>query len=153
MDLSTITVADFKARFYRDFQYQTVRDQAINNVFDPDFVQDRDIEIAFEESKPLFNQGLFGDDSAIRSAYLYLTAHTLCCNINAANAGINNPSSMPVTGRSVGSVSESYLIPDAYKENPILAAYTQTSYGLKYLAAALPGMTGNVVTVLGWTHP
>jgi hypothetical protein len=151
VDLSTITVADFKARFYRDFTYSEANTNTIPAITDPDFVQSQDIENAFTDAKALFNQSLLPDDDAIRAAYLYLTAHCMCLNIRAANDGINSPGQQPVNSRSVGSVSESYTIPTEYTENPILAGYTATSYGLKYLQMVLPYMVGNVVGVFGIT--
>lgn len=153
MDLSTITVSDFKARFYRDFTYATVPDQVIPAIPDPEFVQDQDITNAFGEAQTMFNQCLFGNDASIAIGYLLLTAHLMCLNINAAMAGLNSTGSFPVTARSVGSVSESYQIPTEYTENPILAGYTQTAYGLKYLAMVLPMLVGNVGAVWGGTTP
>lgn len=153
MDLNTITIAQFKGRFNRDFVYATVPDSIKSAIPDPDYVEDQDIQNAFNDAQSVFNQGLFPNDTVLTLGYLYLSAHMLCCNINAANAGINNPASMPVNARSVGSVSESYTIPTEYTENPILAAYTQTSYGLKYLAIVLPAMVGNIMAVNGGTNP
>lgn len=153
MDLSLITVADFKARFYRDFTYKGVVNPAIPFEADPDFVQDQDITNAFDDAKQLLNQGLFSDDSGIRLGYLYLTAHCLVLNIGNANAGLGATANMPVSSRSVGSVSESYAIPERYLKEPIFQPYIGTAYGLKYLTMVMPAMTGNVVSVHGATRP
>lgn len=154
MDLSTITIADFKARFYRDFKYQEVSTPAIPTVYDSDFIQDQDIQNAFNDAQPLLNQGLFSDSATITTGYLYLTAHCLSLNIKAADGGVNSTGTgaFPVQSRSVGSVSESYLIPDAYKDDPILAQYAQTAYGQKYLAMVLPLLRGNMTGIYGGAH-
>lgn len=153
MDLSTITISQFKARFNRDFQYQNVPDAALNSIPDPDFIQDQDITNAFADAQVSLNQALLPDDPTITIAYLYLTAHCLCVNIQAANGGINNPAAMPVNARNVGSVSESYTIPEEYTESAQLATYTQTSYGLKYLSIMLPYLVGNFGAVCAVTNP
>lgn len=117
------------------------------------WVQDSDITRAFAEAQIVFNQGLFGTDAQITIGYLYMTAHYLCNDLKAAASGVNGQASFPVSSRAVGSVSEAYAIPRAYTENPILAMYTQTPYGMKFLALALPGMTGNMVAVWGGALP
>lgn len=163
MDLTTITVAQFKARFYRDFSYENqnpTQAQPVppENTF---IVQDLDIENAYLDAQALFNQGLFGGcnsnggNTALIPAYLYLSAHCLALNIQAASTGINSSGTgaFPVASRSVGSVSESYMIPDSYKDDPILAQYTQTAYGQKYLALVLPFLRGNTVAVWGGALP
>lgn len=191
MDLSTITAADFKALFSRDFPYLPEYDpdalynsgeqvyytttrlfykcmvdgttgvapntdstkwQKIADDVD-NYISDADITKAFAEAKVVFNQALFGDDATIELAYLYLTAHYLCIDIRNAMRGISATGAFPVTGRTVGSVSESYGIPTAYTDNPIFAMYSQTGYGLKYFSFVLPNLVGNIGVVAGWTHP
>lgn len=117
------------------------------------WIQDADITRAFAEAQVCFNQGLFGTDAQIALGYLYMTAHYLCNDIKASRGGVNSSASFPVTSRSVGSVSEAYAIPEAYAKNPILSMYTQTAYGMKFLAMALPNMTGNMVAVWGGARP
>lgn len=156
MDLSTITVAQFKNRFYRDFLFTNQNpNQEQCPPENPEIIQDIDIQNAFADAMPMINQCLFpAGDGAITNGYLYLTAHCLCLNIKAADAGINSTGSgaFPVASRSVGSVSESYQIPDAYKDDPILAQYAQTAYGQKYLAMVLPFLRGNMVALFGGAH-
>lgn len=117
------------------------------------WIQDADITRAFAEALIVCNQGLFGTDAQVTLGYLYLTAHYLCNDIKASLAGVNSTGGFPVSSRSVGSVSESYSIPEAYTQNPILAMYTQSSYGMKYLALALPNMVGNMQAVWGGSLP
>ncbi len=145
MDLNTITTQDFKTRFHRNFNY--------TNVSDPDYVGNQDITNAFGEAKITFNQTLFGNDDDITLAYLYLTAHFMCVDIAMANGGVNSQANFPVSARTVGSVSESYAVPEAYTQSANLSYYTQTAYGLKYLAMVLPRLVGNFGHVYGGTTP
>ncbi len=145
MDLDTITIDDFKARFTRDFNY-TAPDN-------PDYVSDQDITNGFGEAQAAINQGLFSSDAVITLAYLLLTAHFVCSDLRAAAAGVWAPGAMPISSSGMGAASESYQIPEAYSKNPLLAMYTQTAYGMRYLQMALPNMTGNVVVVAGATQP
>lgn len=118
-----------------------------------DYVSDDDIERAFQEAKILFNQGLWGDDDQIKLGYLYLTAHYLVNDLRATAAGLAGTGYFPVSSRSVGNVSESYFIPDAYKDNPAFAFLSQSAYGMKYLSLVGPRLIGNVVAVFGRTQP
>ena len=149
MDLNSITVAAFKAYFTRDFPYLPPGSPSPP---DPQFVSDADITKAFGEAQMAFNQGLFGDDNGITIAYLYLTAHFLCIDLRAALAGISGAGTFPVSGRSVGNVSENYMIPEAYSDDPYIAMFTATSYGVKYLTLLLPNLRGNVFAVFGGTN-
>lgn len=116
------------------------------------YVLDADITKAFAEAKILFNTGLFETDSQIQLAYLYLTAHYLVNDIQTANQGLQSSASFPVNSRSVGSVSESYSIPDRYLKDPAMSFYTRSGYGLKYLSLVLPKLVGNVISVQGKTQ-
>ena len=192
MDLSTITVADFKAKFFRDFPYLSAITydssetyNAGDEVYYPtsnlfysalqdgltgvtpgsdnlkwakyadsltNWIMDADITNAFAEAQVCFNQALLGTDDEITLGYLYMVAHYLCIDIRNSFAGIQGTGGFPVASRSVGSVAESYQIPEAFRENPTLAMYAQTSYGQKYLALVLPKTVGNMVAVLGGTN-
>lgn len=192
MDLTTITVTDFKNQFTRDFAYLPNWDPAQlyntgNQVYyaptllfykalidgvpigtTPDtlapnwaqyvdsinnYVLDSDIINAFAEAMVVLNQGLYGPDSTIRMAYLYLTAHFLVNDLKTSAQGIASTGNYPVSARTVGSVSESYSIPEAYLEDPILSFYTKSGYGLKYLNMTLPNTVGNIGVVYGATQP
>lgn len=118
-----------------------------------DFITDEDIERAFAEAKMSFNISLWGDDDSIKLAYLYCAAFWLAYDIKAAQGGIGGASSMPVTSRSVGSVSESYGLPNAYMDEPMFAMYASNPWGLKYLQLALPRIRGNVMGIAGRTLP
>ncbi len=199
MDLTTITVDDFKALFFRDFPYfssiqydPTAVYNAGDEVFFPanrlfyqcgvdnttgvapypppaapaispwtkyqddsdNWIQDADITKAFSEAMICFNQQFFSSDANIKIGYLYMTAHYLVIDIQAALAGgINATGNFPTTNRTVGSVSAGYAIPEAYMKNPQLAQYATTAYGLKYLTMVLPQMVGNINAVYGGAQP
>ena len=192
MDLTTITVDDFKDQFPRDFPYLPVWDvgalyntgeRVYYNVTElfydalqdgvvgvtPDsgapswstpvadnvnnYVLDSDIERAFAEARINFNQALYSTEEEITLVYLYLTAHYLVIDIQNATQGLESNSSYPVSSRSVGSVSESYDIPTAYREDPTFSYFSQTGYGLKYLSLMIPRIVGNVGVVFGSTTP
>lgn len=143
MDVSEITVADFKAHFVRDFSYGSTSDT----------VMDADISKAFTEASVNFNTALFSTDDQIKMAFLYLAAHYLVSDLQNAVAGLNQNSPNIVASRSVGSVSESYAIPEAYLKDPTIAYLSKTGYGQKYLSLVLPALVGNVASVAGWTQP
>jgi hypothetical protein len=117
------------------------------------WVQDSDITTAFGEAIALFNPALYPVDANSTQAYLYLTAHFLANDLKSALAGISAPGGFPLSSRSVGSVSEGYSVPDAYLEDPILAGYTTSAYGMKFLALTLPALRGNVRAVFGQALP
>ena len=190
MDLTTITTAQFQAKFFRDFPYlpdysatatynanktvyynglfYTAIQNGLINILpdsdatkwqlvaglDPnDYVQTQDITNAFAEAQAVFNQSLFGSNANITLAYLYLTAHYLVNDLRTAAQGVDSTGAFPVSARSVGSMSESYQIPDSYKNNPQLAFFTSSGYGMKFLSLLLPNLVGNVVAVFGGTNP
>lgn len=158
MDLTTITVAQFKTRFYRDFSYQN-QNPSQTAIRPPEegepIVQDIDITNAFTSAQAVINVCLFGGEAELTEAYLLLSAHFLCVNINNSLIGIksNGSSAFAVASRTVGSVSEAYEIPEAYKQNPVLMQYAQTAYGQQYLMFVTPKLIGNLNPVWGGAQP
>ena len=115
------------------------------------YIQDADILRAFNEAKVNFNAALFGDDDTIKMVFLYLAAHYLVIDLNNAM----NPLGMGFMGftqsKSVGSVSESYAVPQWMLNNAILSQYATTGYGRKYLSLIQPYLVGNIIFVPGRT--
>lgn len=115
------------------------------------YIQDSDILRAFNEAKINFNANLFSDDDTIKMVFLYLAAHYLVVDLNNAQ----NPLAMGFMGftqsKSVGSVSESYGIPQWMLNNQVLSAYAQTGYGRKYLSLIQPYLIGNIMLIPGGT--
>lgn len=153
MNLDSITVDDFKSLFFRDFQYLPSDPSGLSPDQKLKYVWDQDITRAFSEARILFNQGLFGTDDQIKMAFLYLAAHYLVTDLKTAASGSGGGGGAGVlTGRTVGNVSESYEVPQAYKDNPAFALLSRTGYGLKYLSLVIPRLVGNVAAVCGATR-
>lgn len=185
IDISTITVDDFKSLFTRDFPYlplfiegQTYFKEDIvyyeNNFYSslidsntqlptdtaswkivPDsvnnYIQDSDIERAFLEAKVNFNPGLFSDDDIAKMMFLYLAAHYLIIDLTNAINPFGGGFVGLTQSKSVGSVSESYAIPQWMLNNPTLSMYAQTGYGRKYLSLIQPYLVGNIILSRGRT--
>lgn len=115
------------------------------------YIQDSDIMRAFKEAKVNFNAGLFGDDDIVKMVFLYLAAHYLVIDLNNAM----NPLAMGFMGftqsKSVGSVSQSFALPDFVTRNAALSQYMQTGYGAKYVSLIYPYLVGNVLFFKGKT--
>lgn len=65
--------------------------------------------------------------------------------MNASNGG------GIVASKSVGSVSESYSIPQWMLNNPTFSMYAQNGYGRKYLSLIQPFLVGNIILSKGAT--
>lgn len=115
------------------------------------YIQDADIMRAFKEANVNFNAGLFGDDDTIKMVFLYLAAHYLVIDLNNAM----NPLGMGFMGftqsKSVGSVSQSFALPQWMLNNAILSQYAQTGYGRKYLSLIQPYLVSNIIFIPGRT--
>jgi Protein of unknown function (DUF4054) len=117
------------------------------------YVQDADITSAFAQAQQMFNSALFSSDQFIKLGYLYLTAHFMSLDLRTAFAGVQSRGENAVVSRGVGSINESYSIPQRFLDDPILSEYTKTGYGMKYLNMVLPQLTGNVSVAGGTTQP
>ena len=102
------------------------------------YIQDSDIERAFEEAASTFNGGFFDDCSTAGMYFCYVAAHYLVIDINNALNGLAISFNGFVQSKSVGSVSESYGIPQWIMNNPTYALLAQTGYGRKYLLYIIP---------------
>lgn len=115
------------------------------------YIQDSDIERAFKEAKVNFRPDFFEDDETAEMVFYYLAAHYLIIDL----MNRMNPLSLGYKGltqsKSVGSVSESYAIPQWMLNNQILGTYAQTGYGRKYLSLIQPYLIGNIILTPGRT--
>lgn len=144
MAFNNPAVADFKNQFFRDFPYGT----------DPSTsVLDQDITSAFQFVNVNINPDLFGDQGSYTLGYLLLSAHFLVMNLRASSQGLNGQFNFLQQSKSVGSVSESFGIPQRVLDNPEWAMLCKTNYGAQYLQIILPQMAGQVYTVAGSTRP
>lgn len=144
MAFTNPTIGDFKSFFVRDFPYGT----------DPSTsILDQDIANAYIETNVNMPQNLWADQAAYNLGYLLLSAHFLVTNIQASSQGIAGQFNWNQTSKSVGSVSESFEIPQRIKDNPEFAWLTKTNYGARYLMLILPQLAGQMWNAFGSTRP
>jgi hypothetical protein len=138
------SITDNNTALPTDTEYWELVNDSVNN-----YISDADILRAFEEAKVNFNANLFKDDGTAEMVFYYLAAHYLVIDLNNAM----NPLAMGFMGftqsKSVGSVSESYGIPQWMLNNDVLGLYAQTGYGRKYLSLIRPYMIGNIILTPG----
>ena len=102
------------------------------------YVQDTDIQRAFEEAKGSFNSALFHDCNTAQLYFCYVAAHYLVMDLNNAQNALAMGFNGMVASKSVGSVSESYGLPAWIMNSPQYALFAQTGYGRKYLLHIIP---------------
>lgn len=142
MSYTIPTVADFKAFFVRDFPYGVT----------PDTVNDVDITNAIAEAGVNFNEALFGSQQNFSLCYLLLTAHMMVLALRGSSQGISGQYSWLQASKSVGSIAESFSIPQKILDNPIYAMLCKTTYGARFLQLMLPRLVGQTFTVCGRTQ-
>lgn len=137
------TVAQFMTYFWRDFPYGD----------DCNSVTYLDIQNAQTEAASFINQSMFDNQAQYTIGFNYITAHCLVTNLRNSSQGIQGSYSWLPASKSVGSVSESFGIPNRILENPDFSMLCKTNYGAKYLSMLLPNLSGQVFTVFGGTNP
>lgn len=110
------------------------------------YTQDADILEAINEAFVNFNEGLFKDEATAKLVFLFLVAHYLTIDFGIATGNIQLGLT---TSKSVGSVSESYSVPNWLLNNAALSAYATTPYGIKYASLIRPYLVGNFFIVKG----
>lgn len=138
------SVSDFKAFFDRDFPYGTDMQTS---------VLDSDITKAFTFTNVNMNEALFGNQGSYNIGYLLLSAHYLVMNLRASSQGINGQFSFLEQSKSVGSVSQSFAIPQRVLDNPDWAVLMKTNYGAQFIQLILPQLAGQIYSVHGSTRP
>jgi hypothetical protein len=140
------TIELFKEYFSRDFPYGT--DPATS-------VTDTDIAKAFQITNMKLNPSLFSNQTDYTLGYLYLSAHYLVTNLQASSQGLGGggTASWLENSKSVGSVSQSFSIPQTILDNPMFAMYTRTAYGMRYLEFVYPRLIGITFNAFGRTQP
>ncbi len=138
------SVADFKAYFFRDFPYGTDVETS---------VVDQDIAKCFQQTNINMNQQLWADQASYNVGYLLLAAHYLVVDLRMSSQGLSGQYSWLPSGKSVGSVSESFSIPQRILDDPYMAGLCQTNYGAKYLQLILPQLSGQIFIAPGSTRP
>lgn len=135
------TIFKFKSYFVRDFPYG----------FTTDTVMDQDVTNAINQAAININAGLFSSQEQYNLAFLFLSAHYLVTALRASSQGISGQFNWSTQSKGVGSVNESYAIPQRILNNPYLNALTRTSYGAQYVMMIYPKLSGAVYTVAGDT--
>lgn len=135
-------VQDFKDYFNRDFPYGSTQET----------VMDSDIVKAETDASININPNLFLNQGIYTLGFLNLAAHFLVLNLRASSQGIAGNYSWLQSSKSVGSVAESFSIPDRILENPSFAMLSKTTYGAKYLFMILPQLVGQIFSVAGTTR-
>ncbi len=130
-----------------DTAWKVIKDDIFN------YVLDEDIERAIVEMDALFPYHLQLEDGLVVILQCLLTAHILVNNIRTSNSGLASQFTSIVTGKSVGSVSQQYGIPQSLLSNEWGAFFIGTQYGLQYLAYLYPYLIGNASAVEGATLP
>lgn len=144
MSYENPTVEEFKTYFSRDFPYGV----------DPNVaVTDADIAKAFGQANAGINPALYGSQANYTIGYMHLAAHWLVYDLQASSQGINGSANWLEQSKSVGSVSQSFAIPQRILDDPYWALLTTTKYGMKYLGLLLPQLTGQTFVVYGSTRP
>jgi hypothetical protein len=142
------TVADFKAKFVRDFPYQPGSPTPVDI---NKYIQDSEIQANLDLTSKLINDELFNDQFFYTQAFLYLSAHYLVEAIKAAGQGVSGVMEFLVSSKAVGSVSIGYSIPESFLKNPYYALLVKDPYGAKYLELILPYLVGVTFAVDGRT--
>lgn len=137
-------VEEFKQFFNRDFWYAQPNDQS-----NLELVTDCDIQNAINEGLINFNIALYGSNNNITIVFLYLAAFNLVRKIQVSEKGLASQSRFPISSNSVGGVSISFSLPEAYAKDPWLNSLTANGYGMRFLEFTLPYLTGNVFVLWG----
>lgn len=137
-------VADFKARFNRDFPYSTDMNAG---------VMDADIMTAFGDTTLSIDPSIFPDQATYTFGYLLFSAHCLVLNIRASSQGLNGQYNWAQTQKSVQGVSETFQIPQRLLDNPLFMQLSKTNYGARFFELVYPLLTGQMFTVYGRTKP
>lgn len=141
-------VSDFKAQFDREFIYGTGFDS----------VRDTDIQRGINECSPLYNQSLLDTTADQTIAFLYLAAHCMVMNIQAAGGlsaaprgrGVRNVGEGVTVSKGVGAVNVTYQVPpERVASSPTLLYFFQTTFGQRYIQMIAPRLIGNVQVVDG----
>lgn len=119
------------------------------NVSASNYITENDILRAFSEAKVNFNPTLFDCDDEALMVFYYLAMHYLVIDITNALSPMTTGFIGFTQSKSVGSISESYGIPQWMLNNALLSGYAQTGYGRKYLSLIQPYLVGNIIITKG----
>lgn len=141
--MEAITISKFKSQFSRDFTFGITSDKVTNS----------DITKAINESQFFLNDSLFETQAEYDIAAGYIAAHCLVTNLKNSSQGLNGQFSWLENSKSIGSVSQSFTIPDDILKNTHYAMVAKTIYGAKYLSLVIPMLRGAMYSCTGTTQP
>lgn len=114
-----------------------------------DYILDVDITRAMGEAAFKFNNRLFTPEKG-KMVFLYLTMFFLVYDRQMAASGANgNSAAGPVTHRTVGKMSVTYMQSTLYKSNPSYEFLSSNEYGKKAFALMAPYLRGGVQIMRG----
>lgn len=138
------SISDFQNYFIRDFPYGIDPNTCVLN---------SDISKAFGQTGFNINPGLFCNQANYTIGYLFLSAHYLVVDLRMSSQGMNGQYSFLEQSKSVGSVNQSFAIPQRILDNPYISMLMKTNYGAKYIELILPQLCGQVFNSYGTTLP
>lgn len=137
------TTQQFENQFYRDFPFGTDPQVSVTTL---------DITNAFNLVDNQINQSFFPNQTAYIQGYNLLAAHYLVTNLRNSSQGINGQYNFLQQSKSVGSIAESFGIPQRVLDNPEMSMLCKTNYGALYLQIILPQLAGQMFSVWGPTN-
>lgn len=125
--------------------WQKIKDSVEN------YVGINDIQKAINEALANANPRFGNTDNEKIMIFMYLAAFYLVVDMQNAAAGLTSNYLGITQAKSVGDVSESYMIPSFISENPMYAIYMQNGYGMKYMSLIAPYLAITVRFSVGRT--
>jgi len=117
-------------------------------------VTDYDIVTGFNAATQFnLNASLFSSQYAYIYAINLLSAHYMVLNLQAGNTGIAGKAEWLTSSKSVGNISEQYMIPARMMKSPYLSKLSKTTYGAQFLELVSPLLIGNIRSYYGGTNP
>lgn len=105
-------------------------------------VMDGDIEGALFDASYNVSQALFDTEPSFQRAFNYLAAHNLVEKLLASGEGLASQYNWLTASKSIGSLQESFQIPERVSKDPMLSSYSKTRYGAMYLQIISPLLIG-----------
>lgn len=119
-----------------------------------DKVADQDIARSFTAAYAFnVSRALFSTQQSFTYAMNLLAAHYLCELFLGSGAGLAGTASWATQAKTVGNVTESFVIPKRFQTSPLLMRLGRTTYGAQFLELVSPALVGNVRSFFGGTLP
>lgn len=139
------TVDEFKTYFFRYFPFNPTG----NPVTDIKYVQDQDIQNAYDMAEINFSAGMFDNNGQSTIVFFWLSAFYLAENLKVAAKGIASQANFPITSITVHDVSQQMQPPERFLKSAAMAMYTRNGFGLTYLSLVYPFTIGRMNIAFG----